>query len=293
MLLDSSYPSKEIFLHAYQKRPFHELITRTNTFHRHHGSNIVLCQERVTATRSTSFANALTFSEKPLASGELFLIEIEENETGWSGNMRIGLTQMNPSKEFPLPMYALPDLVSMGPSWLYAITKTHNNVYSAARRETSRAGELLRRRGRNSQGDDAEADPVLQGESDDPDQNNEENNGVPNDALVQEALFSYRRSPIVLQTGEGSLVRTPRGFIQLKALLPSITKSREYEGMNLLATDIGSRIGVMYVPTSETKADMHFIINGEDQGPCARDIPYQVSLCTQLWTFMALPKKFE
>jgi len=80
-----------------------------------------------------------------------------------------------------------------------------------------------------------------------------------------------------LNLGEGSLVRTPRGFIQLKALVPSITKSREYEGMNLLATDIGSRIGVMYVPTSETKADMHFIINGEDQGPCARDIPYQVN----------------
>lgn len=73
---------------------------------------------------------------------------------------------------------------------------------------------------------------------------------------------------------EGSLVRTPRGFIQLKSLLPSI-KSREFQGMNLLATDIGSRIGVMYVPTSENKADMHFIINGEDQGPCAREIPYQ------------------
>ncbi|CAL8087853.1 unnamed protein product [Orchesella dallaii] len=233
-------------------------------FHRHHGSNIVLCQERVTATRSTSFANALTFSEKPLAAGELFIIEIEENETGWSGNMRIGLTQMNPNKGFPLPMYALPDLVSMGPSWLYAITKTHNNVYSSVRREAPNAEELLtRRRG---------SDPALQAELDDPDQNNEENNGVPDDLALQE-LFSYRRKPIVLQR-EGSLVRTPRGLIQLKALIPSIIKSREYD---LLATDIGSRIGVMYVPTSENKADMHFIINGEDQGPCARDIPYQAS----------------
>lgn len=33
-------------------------------FHRHHGTNIILDAERVTATRSTSFANALTFSEK-------------------------------------------------------------------------------------------------------------------------------------------------------------------------------------------------------------------------------------
>lgn len=72
-------------------------------------------------------------------------------------------------------------------------------------------------------------------------------------------------------------MRTPRGFIPLRALLPSITKSIEIEGMSLLATDVGSRIGVMYVPTSENKADMHFIINGEDQGPCAKEIPYQTA----------------
>lgn len=45
---------------------------------------------------------------------------------------------------------------------------------------------------------------------------------------------------------------------------------------NILPTDTGSRIGVMYVPQAGSdKAEMHFIINGEDQGVCQKDIPYK------------------
>jgi len=44
-----------------------------------------------------------------------------------------------------------------------------------------------------------------------------------------------------------------------------------------LPTDAGSRIGIMYVPQAgcPDKAEMHFIINGEDQGVCGKDIPYK------------------
>jgi neuralized-like protein 2 len=51
-------------------------------FHSHHGSNIELDTDGYVASRKSSFANALTFSERPLSPGEIFLIQIEENESG-------------------------------------------------------------------------------------------------------------------------------------------------------------------------------------------------------------------
>jgi neuralized-like protein 2 len=49
----------------------------------------------------------------------------------------------------------------------------------------------------------------------------------------------------------------------------------EKEALSLLPTDVGSRIGVMFNPIGPNIANMHFIINGEDQGPCSRNIPFQ------------------
>lgn len=46
---------------------------------------------------------------------------------------------------------------------------------------------------------------------------------------------------------------------------------------DILPTDTGSRIGLLFVETKQdpNKAEMHFIINGEDQGPCIKNIPHK------------------
>lgn len=72
---------------------------------------------------------------------------------------------------------------------------------------------------------------------------------------------------------DGVNVQTSRGVIPFNALKPNIDGSSQC----ILPTDVGSRIGIMYVPQAgcPDKAEMHFIINGEDQGVCGKDIPYK------------------
>lgn len=218
-------------------------------FHPSHGENIILFNDNTVAYRKKSFADALTFSEKPLEPGEIFLLEIEKDERGWSGHLRLGLTQIDPKtvNKHGLPQFALPNLVRMGSSWVYAITQTANVHLNL---------EDLPRYGKSS-----------------------------NIKLIT----SINCLLIFLFTGQGlrcrdkrlitdgRTVQTPRGLVPYTVLRPNTDGS----SINILPTETGSRIGVMYVPqfgipqSGVDLAEMHFIINGEDQGVCCKDIPYK------------------
>ncbi|KGL99968.1 Neuralized-like 2, partial [Charadrius vociferus] len=97
-------------------------------FPRVHGTNVRLDASRTRATRVESFANGLCFSQEPLAPGQVFLVEIEEKELGWCGHLRVGLTAHDPQSLEVVPEYSLPDLVNMGDTWVFAITRSHNRV---------------------------------------------------------------------------------------------------------------------------------------------------------------------
>ncbi|XP_022180259.1 neuralized-like protein 2 [Myzus persicae] len=187
---------------------------RQTRFHRFHGYNLSLHEQDTVAHREMSFANAIVFSEQSLSPGEVFLIEIESSENGWSGHIRLGLTQLDPDalqrSGHLLPQCAIPDMVSnkaMGESWICALTK-HQAWYDA------------------------------------------------------NYLTNYFRL-------DGNHVFTSRGTFPT-----SILKSSGDEKMDILPTDVGSRVGVLYLPCGQNMAVMHFIINGEFVVPLSSTIPY-------------------
>ncbi|XP_044744349.1 neuralized-like protein 2 [Coccinella septempunctata] len=204
--------------------PFHNAPQQeSKRFHHHHGNNIVLSDENTVAYRVRSFDGASIYSNNPLAPGELFLVEIEETERGWSGHMRIGLTQTDPNtlehgaQEFDELNYPI------GSAWTVGISRTQkiSQYFKKCNSEGSECGDSIANK-----------------------------------------RFSY----------DSQSIRTCRGIIPRYFL-----KSSRARGAELYPSDVGSRIGVLFVPTSENKADMHIIINGEDEGPLSTDIPYKDS----------------
>ncbi|XP_056405990.1 neuralized-like protein 2 [Hyla sarda] len=112
-------------------------------FHTIHGTNVRIDSSGTQATRVESFANGICFSREPLVPGQLFLVEIEEKELGWCGNLRVGLMARDPRSLEILPEYSLPDLVNQGESWIFAITRNHNRVIPDGEENISTLGKHL------------------------------------------------------------------------------------------------------------------------------------------------------
>lgn len=208
-------------------------------FHSHHGDNITLLRDRTVAFRRTSFSDGIVFSARPLWPNELFMLEIDRNENGWSGHLRLGLTTIDPNSHPPLPHYALPDMNASGRAWVYAITRHRQRVYDG-----------------------------VNGELDLP--------------LTRNPLFSYlANSQTVNGNGNASDGESSRAngidsifngggrFMNSQMFRQSLSN----DGIRL-PTDVGSQIGVYYRLASDGTAEMHYVINGIDQGPSAVGIPY-------------------
>lgn len=220
-------------------------------FHKYHGENIRLFDDRMVSYRESSFAHAISFSEKPLRPREIFLIEIEQNERGWSGHLRIGLTQHCPSNQLELPQYALPDLAKLGKAWIFAVTKSHNRAYNDSFLSEGSAMEATDKR------------PDILGDGD----------------MVDTSRGSFKRSwlkPLPRLHASECIDMVTDDMDALSDESDSgVASAGETEENAMLPTDVGSRIGIMYSIDAPGKAVMHFIVNGEDQGPCAKDIPYE------------------
>lgn len=108
-------------------------------FHSVHGTNIRVDPSGTRATRVESFSHGVCFSREPLAPGQVFLVEIEEKELGWCGHLRLGLTALDPAGLPAVPEFSLPDLVSLGHTWVFAITRHHNRVPREGHAEAAEA----------------------------------------------------------------------------------------------------------------------------------------------------------
>lgn len=335
----------------------------TMRFHNHRGTNIVFTEDQQVALRKTSFAHAITFSARPLRPMEIFLVEIEKNESGWSGHMRIGLTMHNPNNNFQLPQYALPDLANQGKTWVYAVTKSHNKVVDTQVGEITLTHSLLgtgdsirtfngtiersllrpaprlvyskplKKKPENERNvsidarmeyaamekmEELEGAVGGVGISDIPDmdfgQPSFQEKYAPAPSFMEPSMSrnvslqpsssvpAYhthghterrpepKQRQSIYQTqnelagysayGGPESVLVPQ-YLAERPARPSSPVVYEPQDVQLvhrdeqvLPTDEGSRIGIVYV-VKGNRAEMHFIINGEDQGPCTRDIPYQ------------------
>lgn len=222
------------------------------------------------AHRKRSFAHGIVFSDKPLNPGEVFLLEIVQNEGGWSGHLRFGLTSIDPNnKDIAVPQYALPDLANMSPSWIFAVPNNfdYNMQGPNRRREQQDAVAPEQYRPDNS----SQASPLR------PPRNTVQstnglnahvlsnfNEAVPTDELFEEAEVEFYADDTREFEDEDSQVTSDRfSRLNLKTNIKP----------NTLPTDVGAQLGVTYIANEEGNGEMHFIFNGVDQGVYAADIP--------------------
>ncbi|XP_065051659.1 neuralized-like protein 4 [Rhopilema esculentum] len=98
-------------------------------FHRRCGRYIKLSDHNQRARREgDTYDHGLVFSERPLHTGELFQLKIEEMELKWAGSLRIGVTTENPNLNETKIARAVTDLFTSDDEnyWVLSGQSVHN-----------------------------------------------------------------------------------------------------------------------------------------------------------------------
>ncbi|XP_045925628.1 neuralized-like protein 2 [Micropterus dolomieu] len=224
-------------------------------FHPIHGTNVRLDHSGTQATRVESFANGVCFSKHPLKPGEIFLIEIQDKELGWCGHLRIGLTARDPRGLEVVPEYSIPDLTTLGDSWVFAITRNHNKIIEDAEAGGEQAGDEGLAGGQRLGRGEVEDGAGREGDGGG-------GNTKPMTFFTDSDLYIENvripKDKLVGRSRPGRYSHILDDLYKTNALPPTARRSR---------------IGVLYVPKGRDLADMHIVINGEDMGASAKGIP--------------------
>ena len=97
-------------------------------FHKRHGENIALSATRDTAIRSEmNYSDGLVFSNRPVANGEWFCVQVKQVTKKWKGDLSLGFTSHDPSTlDRPLPKTACPELSGQAGFWAKPLPVTIN-----------------------------------------------------------------------------------------------------------------------------------------------------------------------
>lgn len=91
-------------------------------FHSTHSENIRLSRDGFVARRTESFCKGIVFSNRPVKIGEVVTIKFVELSNSWSGAIRFGFTNNDPSGlKNDLPKYACPALTCRPGFWAKAL----------------------------------------------------------------------------------------------------------------------------------------------------------------------------
>ncbi|KAG7261323.1 hypothetical protein CRUP_030567 [Coryphaenoides rupestris] len=227
-------------------------------FHPVHGTNLQLDYTGTQATRVESFANGLCFSKLAAeARGDLPHRDRGEG-AGLVRSPPRGADGHDPAGLEVVPEYSLPDMMELGDSWIFAITRNHNKVAAegeggeAEGEEGEAEGETReggRRLGRRPGEEEEEALARAR---------REETSSKPQRFFTDSHLhigdFRIPREKLVGRSRPGRFSHILDDLYKSHALPPTARRSR---------------IGVLYVPRGRGQADMHIIINGEDMGASA------------------------